>query len=91
MVGTKFDWLRHPQHFTPEAWRQFIAFVRRTKLKTGRAWALKEMLMTVSTRVRRSGTLRSWYAWAVRSRLENGDLFPSRGLYLYPISLTPRS
>jgi transposase len=40
LVGTKFDWLRHPARFTLAAWREFVGFVRRAKLKTGRAWAL---------------------------------------------------
>ncbi|MGH6692369.1 MAG: transposase, partial [Gammaproteobacteria bacterium] len=68
----KFDWLRHPAHFNLAAWRQFIAFVRRTKLKTGRAWALKEMLMTVWTYAYPGAARRhfdDWYTWAMRSRL----------------------
>ncbi len=47
LVGTKVDWLRHPARFTLAAWREFVGFVRRTTLKTGRAWALKEVLMTL--------------------------------------------
>jgi len=44
-----------------------------TKLKTGRAWALKEMLMTVWDYVYPGAAERhfaAWYAWAIRSRLE---------------------
>ena len=73
LVGTKFDWLRHPQRFTLGAWREFVGFVRQTKLKTGRAWALKEMLMTVWEYVYPGAAERhfeAWYAWAMRSRLE---------------------
>jgi transposase len=72
LVGTKFDWLRHPARFTSGAWRQFLALVRRTKLKTGRAWVLKEMLMAVFEYVYPGAAQRhfdGWYAWAVRSRL----------------------
>ncbi len=68
LVGTKFDWLR----FTLAAWREFVGFVRRTKLKTGRAWALKEMLMTLWDYVYSGAAERhfeAWYAWAIRSRL----------------------
>jgi transposase len=73
LVGTKFDWLRHPARFTRAAWRTFVGFVRRTKLKTGRAWALKEMLMTLWDYVYPGAAERhfeAWYAWAIRSRLE---------------------
>jgi transposase len=65
LVGTKFDWLRHPQGFLLAAWRGFVGFVRRTQLKTGRAWPLKEMLMTLWDYVY-SGAAEShfavWYA-----------------------------
>jgi transposase len=53
--------------------REFVGFVRRTKLKTGRAWALKEMLMTLWDYVYPGAAERhfaAWYAWAIRSRLE---------------------
>jgi transposase len=72
LVGTKFAWLRHPARFTLAAWRAFVGFVRRTKLKTGRAWALKEMLLTLWDYHYPGAAERhfeSWYAWAIRSRL----------------------
>jgi len=72
LVGTKFDWLRHPARFSLAAWRQFLGFLRRTKLKTGRAWALKETLMTLWDYVYPGAAERhfeGWYAWAIRSRL----------------------
>jgi transposase len=73
LVGTKFDWLRNPARFTRAAWREFLGFVRRTKLKTGRAWALKETLMTLWDYVYPGAAERQfedWYSWAIRSRLE---------------------
>ena len=71
LVGTKFDWLRHPARFTLAAWREFVGFVRRTKLKTGRAWALKEMLMTLwDYRVPRRGRA------ALRGLVRLGDSQP---------------
>jgi transposase len=72
LVGTKFDWLRPPQRFSLAAWRGFVGFVRRTKLKTGRAWAFKEMLMTLWDYTYPGAAERhfeAWYAWAIRSRL----------------------
>jgi transposase len=73
LVGTKYDWLRHPRRFALDTWRQFVGFVRQTKLRTGRAWAIKEMLMTVWSYVYPGAAERhfaAWYAWAIRSRLE---------------------
>lgn len=73
LAGTKYDWLRHPRRFSLAAWRGFVGFLRRTKLKTGRAWALKEMLMTLWDYVYPGAATRhfeAWYAWAIRSRLE---------------------
>lgn len=73
LAGTKYDWLRHPRRFSLGAWREFLGFVRQTKLKTGRAWALKEMLMTLWDYVYPGAAERhfeAWYAWAIRSRLE---------------------
>jgi transposase len=72
LVGTKFDWLRHPARFSLAAWRQFLSFMRGTKLKTGRAWALKETLMTLWDYLYPGAAERhfeGWYAWAIRSRL----------------------
>ena len=44
LAGTKYSWLRHPDHFTRRAWRAF-APLRESVLKTARAWALKETAM----------------------------------------------
>jgi transposase len=73
LVGTKFDWLRHPARFTRVAWREFLGFVRQTTLTTGRAGALKDMLMTLWDSVYPGAAERpfeNWYEWAIRSRLE---------------------
>jgi transposase len=73
LAGTKYDWLRHPDRFTLAAWRDFVGFARRTKLKTGRAWAVKEMLMTLWDYLYPGAAERhftAWYQWAIRSQLE---------------------
>jgi len=73
LAGTKFEWLRHPARFSLAAWREFLAFLRGTKLKTSRAWALKETLITLWDYHYAGAAERhfkSWYAWAIRSRLE---------------------
>lgn len=71
LVGTKYDWLTNPQNFTLAAWREFGA-LRKSDLKTARAWALKEMAMrlfdfTYEGAARRH--FRAWYNWATHSRL----------------------
>ena len=43
LVGTKYDWLRHPANFDPDAWRKF-KYLRESNLKTARAWALKQQV-----------------------------------------------
>lgn len=72
LVGTKYDWLRHPRTFTTDAWRAFQT-LRESTLHTARAWALKETAMGVFN-YRYVGAARNffarWYAWAIRSRLE---------------------
>lgn len=71
LVGTKYQWLRHPGHFTAEAWRAFQS-LRDSTLRTARAWALKETAMVLFT-YRYVGAARNfftrWYGWAIRSRL----------------------
>ncbi len=71
LVGTRYDWLRHPAGMEPEDRRQF-AELRNSGLKTARAWALKEAMMaffsyTYERPARKH--FRWWFNWAVRSRL----------------------
>jgi transposase len=72
LVGTKYDWLRHPANFTTEAWARFKS-LRESTLKTARAWAMKETMMLLfnhrSTASARSFFQR-WYGWASRCRLK---------------------
>lgn len=72
LKGTKYQWLRHPAHFSKEAWREFQA-LRVADLKTARAWALKESLMRLFE-YRYVGAARRffemWSGWASRCRLE---------------------
>lgn len=73
LKGTKYDWLRNPARFSLAEWRKFLPMTRRSRLKTGRAWSLKEEFMRFWDYRYRGAADRhfeSWYAWAVRSRLE---------------------
>lgn len=71
LVGTKYDWLTNPTRFTRSEWTDF-AQLRRSDLKTARAWALKESGMRLFD-YRYVGAARrhfaSWYWWATHSRL----------------------
>ena len=46
LVGTRYDWLRNPNAMDDLDWREFGA-LRKSNLKTARAWALKEQGMAV--------------------------------------------
>lgn len=72
LVGTKYQWLRNPDNMTDDQWREF-GELRRSKLKTARAWALKEQAMLLWD-YRYEGSARKhfawWYRWATHSRLQ---------------------
>jgi transposase len=71
LTGTKYTWLRHPDHFSQAAWREFGA-LRTSTLKVARAWALKEAAADL-WEYRYVGAARTffrrWYFWATHSRL----------------------
>lgn len=72
LKGSKYLWLTNPDSFDAQRWAAFQP-LRTATLKTARAWALKEVAMSLwryrSRAWARKGWLR-WYAWAIRSRLE---------------------
>jgi transposase len=72
LKGTKYLWLTNPDGFDEARWSSFQP-LRSGTLKTARAWAIKEVAMTL-WRFRSRGWARRawlrWYAWAIRSRLE---------------------
>lgn len=72
LVGTKYDWLRSPLHFSRKAWREFKS-LRESNLKTARAWALKETGMSIFTYSYEGAArryFRWWFNWATHSRLQ---------------------
>jgi transposase len=72
LAGTKYLWLKHPNHIRDEQWASF-ASLRQSTLKTARAWALKETAMQLWDYQRRGWAEKAWqrwYNWAIRSRLE---------------------
>jgi len=72
LIGTKYDWLRNPANFTRTEWDEFKA-LRQSKLKTARAWALKESAMGLFEFLKESQArkhFKFWYNWATHCRLE---------------------
>lgn len=71
LKGTRYDWLRNPARMEPKDRREF-AELRKSGLKTARAWALKETAMALYSYVYERPArkhFRWWHNWAVRSRL----------------------
>jgi transposase len=72
LKGTKFLWLRHPDHFHEDRWTVFEP-LRTSTLRTARAWAIKTLAMELWRYRRRAWARKAWlrwYSWAIRSRLE---------------------
>jgi len=72
LKGTKFLWLRHPDHFHDDRWTLFEP-LRTSTLRTARAWAIKTLAMELWHYRRRGWAKKAWlrwYSWAIRSRLE---------------------
>ena len=71
LKGSKHDWLYNPKNMTRKQKLRFKT-LRDSTLKTARAWAIKELGMSlwhyVSKTWARKGWKR-WLSWAVRSRL----------------------
>lgn len=72
LVGSKYRWLRNPENFTQEQWREFRT-LRTSNLKTARAWAMKEQAMLLWD-YRYEASARKhfdwWHRWAMHSRLK---------------------
>jgi transposase len=72
LVGSKHMWL-YSEPNMPEKHRAGFDALRASKLKTARAWALKESLREFwaqPTLAKATAWWKRWYGWAMRSRLE---------------------
>ena len=72
LKGTKYDWLKGRDKFEQKGWRAFCR-LRRSNLKTSRAWAMREQAMKLwdySYRGAAENHFRWWYRWATHSRLK---------------------
>ena len=71
LKGTRYGWLRNPLHETAKQRSEFEA-LRSSKLKTARAWSIKETLMDFFDIFRETDArtfFLEWHSWAIRSRL----------------------
>jgi transposase len=72
LKGTRQIWLYGEENL-PEKYELQLEKLKEKKLKTGRAWAIKELLRDFwDCKSVDEGTtfLKSWYNWAIRSKLE---------------------
>jgi len=72
LAKTRYQWLTNPERMSR---KQRLAFapLRDSTLKVARAWAIKELAMSLWGYTRRGWAermWRGWYSWAIRSRLE---------------------
>ena len=72
LKGTRFDWLTNPENMTDEKWDDFEP-LRNSTLKTARAWAIRELAMSLWDYKSRAWAIKAWerwLSWAQRCRLE---------------------
>ncbi len=72
LKGSKYDWLTNPENMTRQQKYRFKT-LRDSTLKTARAWAIKELAMSLWHYVSKTWARKGWeqwLSWAVRSRLK---------------------
>ena len=72
LKGTRYDWLTNPENMSEEQWDNFEP-LRNSTLKTARAWAIREMAMSLWNYKSRAWAIKAWnkwLCWAQRCRLD---------------------
>lgn len=72
LKGSRYLWLYGEENL-PEKQQERFESLRELELKTGRAWAIKELLRELwlcPTKEEGQEHFDKWYSWAIRSRLE---------------------
>ncbi len=72
LKGTKYLWLRNPEKMKDEDWWA-LDILRECALRTARAWAIKELAMSLWDYVKRGWAMKAWkgwLSWAQRCRLD---------------------
>ena len=73
LKGTRWMWLYNEENLK-ECYHECFDTLRKTDLKTGRAWSIKECFRWFwephLTRTDAEAYFKKWYSWAIRSQLE---------------------
>ena len=72
LKGSKYFWQMNPENMSTKQRRAFKE-LRESRLRTARAWAIKETAMDSWHYISRTWAKKAWlrwYGWAIRSRLE---------------------
>ncbi|MCF6282482.1 MAG: transposase [Candidatus Polarisedimenticolaceae bacterium] len=72
LKGSKYSWLYNPENMSRKQKLRFST-LRDSTLKTARAWAIKELAMSLWGYVSKTWALkgwRRWLSWAIRCRLK---------------------
>lgn len=72
LTGSRYLWLQNPKNISVGRWHAFNS-LRLSALKTARAWALKDVAMSLWNYVRRPWAEKAWkrwLSWASRCRLK---------------------
>ena len=72
LKGTRYTWLTNPENMSEEQWDNFEP-LRNSTLKTARAWAIRQMAMSLWNYKSRAWAIKAWkkwLCWAQRCRLE---------------------
>ncbi len=72
LKGTRYNWLTNPENLSKEQWDNFEPPSHST-LKTARAWAIRELAMSLWNYPSPAWAIKAWkkwLSWAQRCRLE---------------------
>lgn len=72
LKGTRYNWLTNPENMSEEQWDNFEP-LRNSTLKTARAWAIRQMAMSLWHYKSRAWAIKAWkkwLCWAQRCRLD---------------------
>ena len=72
LTGSKPQWLTNPENMSAKQWEDFVP-LKNQALKTAKAWAIKELAMSLwhySTQGWALKAWKRWLGWALRCRLD---------------------
>lgn len=92
LSGSKYQWQTNPENMSPKQWRAFQG-LRESALKTARAWAIKELAMSLwhyvsktwAKKNGRNGSPGPYAAASPRSKRLPGPSSPTSGAFSMPL------